>query len=91
MFHGVGGCLILAAAVALVLHVRIRQFLTASLGGAALCSALNLAYATWAANFEVNMGWAPFMLVAGFALAAPVTLGVGLPFLMVRRSRRLKA
>src|SRR5262249_50116211 len=87
MFYGVGQYLILVAAVALVLRGLRRRYLAVSLGGAVLCSALNLAHETWQANFQVNLGWTPFLLAAGVAFALPITFLVGVPFLMVRRSR----
>jgi MFS family permease len=75
--------------VAIVLHLLSRRFFVVSLAGALLCSVAALWYSTWVAHFCVNIGWAPIILVAGVVYALPVILAVGLPFLLVRRSRRM--
>jgi biotin transporter BioY len=80
---------IFAAVVAFMLHLLSRRFFLVSLGGPVLCSVVGLWYYSWVANFNVNIAWAPFVVVWLFVDALPVTLVVGLPFLMLRRSRRI--
>jgi hypothetical protein len=45
-------------------------------------------YSAWIVNYEVNFAWVPIVLIWLFVYALSVTLVVGLPFLLLRRSRR---
>jgi hypothetical protein len=87
MDYGLGAFFIFVAAVAFMLHWLSRRFLVVSIGGAVLCSVVALWYSAWVANYEVNFGWVPIMLIWLFVYALPVTLVVGLPFLALRGSR----
>ena len=88
MWYGLGEYVAVSAGVAIVVHLACRRYLVASLAGAVVCSILNLIHESWAADFRVNPGWAPFLLTAGFLAAMPVCFLAGLPFLLIRRSRR---
>jgi hypothetical protein len=90
MWYGVGEYVALAALLAVILHSLTRRYLVASLAGAVVCSIGNMVHEAWLAGFEVNPGWAPFMFIAGMALAWPVIFIAGLPFLIWRRYRRLR-
>jgi hypothetical protein len=88
MDYGLGAYLTFVVAMAFVLHLLSRRLLVVSLVGAVLCSVLALYYSAWVVNFQVNVAWAPAVLVVLFAEALLVFLVVGLLFLKVRRSRR---
>ena len=87
MFTGVGPYLIIAAVVGVISHGLSQHFLAGSLMGAAASAALNLAHETYEAGGQLNLGWAPFLLVAAFVLALPATLAAGVPFLLIRHRR----
>ena len=88
MDYGFGAYLTFVAAMAVVLHLLSRRLFLVSFVGAVLCSVLQLYYSAWVVNFQINVAWAPAILVVGFAEALLVFLVVGLLFLKVRRSRR---
>jgi uncharacterized membrane protein len=88
MDYGLVAYFIFAAVVAFVLHLLSRRFFAVSVGVAMLCSIITLWYSAWVANYNVNIGWAPVILVVLFVYALPVALGVGLAFLILRRTRR---
>ncbi len=87
-WYGDGSFLAVVVFVAIVVHVFIRTFATSCLAGAALFSVLNiLSERPWVACFDFNPGWVP-MFIGGAILALPVCAIAGLPFLVVRASRR---
>lgn len=91
MWYGVGEYFAVVAIAAFVVHLFIRAFGTSCLVGAALCSILNLLHERgWVACFDFNPGLVP-MFIGGAILALPVCAVAGLPFLVVRASRRPNA
>src|SRR5262249_62423240 len=72
------------AVVAFMLHWRSRRFLLVSFGVPVLCSVASLWCDAWIRNYEVNVAWAPFVLIWLYAYALPTTLVVGLAFLILR-------
>jgi hypothetical protein len=88
MDYGLAGYLMFVAAVALMLHLLSRRFFVVRLGAAVLCPVAALWYSAWARNFNVNVAWAPVVLVWLALYALPVGLVVGLPFVIMRRSLR---
>ena len=76
---------IFVAVVGFVLHSLSRRFFVVSLGGAVFCSVVTLLWhSAW---YKVKVGWVPVLLVVMAVYALPVTIVVGLPFVMLRRSR----
>jgi hypothetical protein len=88
MDFGLAAYFMFVAVVGFVLHSLSRRFFVVSLGGAVLCSVVALWYSAWVANYEVKVGWVPVLLVCMAVYALPVTLAVGLPLIMLRRSRQ---
>lgn len=87
MFHGLAPYLGLCAFTAIVLHILFRQYSSTCLFGSVFVALLNLAHETWIADFKVNPGWAPAVILMGIVPALPVFLIVGIPFLIYRRPR----
>jgi hypothetical protein len=90
MDYGLAGYLMFVAVVALMLHLLSRRFFVVSLGAAVVCPVAALWYSAWARDFNVNIAWAPFVLVSLALYALAVNLVVGLPFLILRHVRRPK-
>lgn len=70
----------LTAVMAIIAHAAIRRYFIACTVAAAVTSFLNLLHGAWLADFDVNLGWAPPLYLAGFLVAFPVAALVGLPF-----------
>lgn len=88
MWHGVAEYLFVVAVIALVAHSLCRCYFACVMIASFICSIFNILHESWIANWQVNLGWGPFLLSAGFFLALPVTAAVGLPFLLFRRIRQ---
>ncbi|MDC0936727.1 hypothetical protein OAS39_10610 [Pirellulales bacterium] len=86
MWYGVGQYLCFAAVVSLVMHIGVRQYIIACVAIVVVSSLANMLHEAWLVDFDVNIGWAPFMFVAGVLLASPIACIVGLPFVYLRRS-----
>jgi hypothetical protein len=88
MDYGLAGYLMFVAAVALMLHLLSRRFFVVSFGAAVVCPVAALWCSAWARDFNVNIAWAPFVLVWLALYALLVSLVVGLPLVILCRARR---
>jgi hypothetical protein len=87
MFHGLAAYSRLCACAALVLHLIFRQYASVCLFGSIFASLVNLAHETSVADFQINPGWAPAVVLTELIPASPVFLIVGFPFFIYRRHR----
>lgn len=90
MWHGVAEHLLFVVLVAFALHAVSDRFLVCAVGGAAVCSVLNLVHEAWLADWQVNLGWGSPMFVIGALLALPFCLLAGPPILGLRHRRSRK-
>ena len=88
MWHGVLEFLLFALLVASALHAISRRYVLCTIGGAVLCSVLNLVHEAWLADWQVNLAWGPPMFFVGAFLALPVCALAGIPWLVLRLRRR---
>ena len=84
MFYGIGSYVIAVSLLSAAFSVLLRNYLVSSFVTATIATVLNLLHESWLANFDVNLGWGPPMLVMGFLVGLPVALLAGLPMLAYR-------
>ena len=87
MWPGVGEYLLLSAAIGLVFHAISRRYGACVVVGALIATVGNLVHEAWRADWNVNPGWMPPLLLIGFVLAAAANALVGWPFVLIRHLR----
>ena len=87
MFYGLSEYLLLVGIMSAAVSVFARNYLASSFATACLASILNLLHESWQADFDVNIGWGPPMLMLGFVAALPVALITAFPACAIRRWR----
>lgn len=88
MFYGLGEYLLLVGELSALLSCFLRNYVVSSISSASLASILNLMHEAWLADFEVNIGWGPPMLILGFVATLPVALIAAFPAFAFRRWRK---
>lgn len=85
MSYGLSEYLLLVGIMSAAASLFARNYLVSSFATAGLASILNLLHEARLADFEVNIGWGPPMLMLGFVAALPISLIAGLPAYAYRR------
>ena len=90
MTSGVAEYWVFVGIVGIVVHLTTQSFARAVVYIVFLASIANMMHEAWKVDFEVNVGWGPFMLVLGAIVAIPAACLAGAPVLFVRRLKRLR-
>jgi hypothetical protein len=73
MFHGLAAYSGLCAVAAITFHMIFHRYLATCLLGSIFVASVNLAHETWVADFQVNPGWAPAVVLMGSTDVAGLT------------------
>jgi hypothetical protein len=82
MIDGVTEYLWLSLGVGFLAHAPSRNFFKCAIAGSLISSILNLIHESWLANWEVNPGWLPALLILGMGIAFPACVVAGIPWIM---------